>query len=379
MVDRLISKARTILNPFTAKEVMMNTIALITNIPAPYRERLHELIAERFPNSYTVIYCAELEADREWKFNFGNYNRIFLSKFNKATVHNNRRVWGELKKLNPDVVITGGFYPTMLYAFTWCVLNRKKHLVFTDGTLRSESHLSMIHRLARKIVFSRTKAFIGVSEGSRALYKSYKVGNDRFFRSYLCVDNSRFKRTPLAEKKYELMFSARFIELKLPFFFIEIARQVKERLGYCRVLILGSGGLKDEIFRKLDEYGIEYDYPGFVENQLLPEYYAKAKIFMFPTKNDTWGVVANEAMAAGVPVITCENAGVAHDLVVHEENGYVLPVEKDVWADTAIRLLTDPELYERLSDSAWRHVQQYNFQNAANGFIEAIESAVNKN
>ncbi len=354
----------------------MITIALITNIPAPYREKLHELIADRFQNNYTVFYCAEKEADREWKFKPGNYKKIFLSKYNKATIHNNRRIWGELKKLNPDVIITNGFYPTMLYAFTWCMLNRKIHLLYTDGTLKSEKHLSIIHKLVRKIVFSQTKAFIGVSEGSRALYKSYDIDNSRFFRSYLCVDNSQFKKTPFAEKKYELMFSARFIELKLPFFFIEIAKQVKENLGYCRVLILGSGVLKEEIFRKLDEYGIEYDYPGFVENKSLPEYYAKAKIFLFPTQNDTWGVVANEAMAAGLPVITCENAGVAHDLVIHEQTGYVLPVETSIWAEKAVSILKDQSLYEKLSANASQHVQQYNFQNAANGFINAIQSSV---
>ena len=356
----------------------MITIALITNIPAPYREKLHELIAEQYQNNYTVIYCAETEADREWAFNLGNYKKIFLSKYNKATVHNNLRIWKELKKLNPDIVITGGFYPTMLYAFAWCMLNGKKHLVFTDGTLTSEKHLSITHRLVRKVVFSKTKAFIGVSEGSKALYKSYNIENGRFFRSYLCVDNSQFIKTPFEEKKYELMFSARFIELKLPFFFIEIAKKVKETLGYCRVLILGSGVLKEEMFRKLNEYGIEYDYPGFVENRRIAEYYSKAKIFLFPTKNDTWGVVTNEAMAAGLPVITCEDAGVAHDLVIHDQTGYVLPVEKDTWAEKAISILTDRALYERLSANAYQHVQQYNSQNAAKGFIDAIQSAVNK-
>ena len=354
----------------------MITIALITNSPAPYREKLHELIGERFKNTYTVIYCAEKEADREWKFNPGNYRKIFLSKYNKSTVHNNLNVWEQLKKINPDLVITNGFYPTMLYAFIWSMLNRKRHLLYTDGTLKSEKHLSIIHRLFRKIVFSQTKAFIGVSEGSRALFKSYNIDNSLFFRSYLCVDNSQFKRTTYVEKKYELMFCARFIDLKMPFFFIEIAKQVKENLGYCRVLILGSGVLKEEMFQKLEQYGIEYDYPGFVESKNLPEYYAKAKIFLFPTKNDTWGVVANEAMAAGLPVITCENAGVAHDLVIHDQTGYILPVETDIWAEKAVSILKDQDLYERLSENAFQHVQQYNFQNAANGFIKAIRSSV---
>ncbi|MGZ8557707.1 MAG: glycosyltransferase family 4 protein [Chitinophagaceae bacterium] len=354
----------------------MLNVVLITNIPAPYREKFHELIADQFQNNYTVIYCAESEGDREWKFKLGNYKKIFLAKFNKSTVHNNRRIWGELTKLNPDVVITDGFYPTMLYAFSWCMLKKKKHLIFTDGTLQSENHLSIIHTLVRKIVFSKTKSFIGVSEGARDLYKSYDIKENRFFRSYLCVDNSLFKKIPFADKEYDLMFSGRFIDLKLPFFFIEIAKQVKQKLGYCRVLILGSGILKEEMLQKLEEYGIEYDYPGFVETKNIPEYYSKAKVFLFPTKNDTWGVVANEAMAAGLPVITCENAGVAHDLVIHNQTGYVLPIDKNIWSEKITGILKDQSLYERLSSNAWQHVQKYNFRNAAMGVTQAISSSV---
>ncbi len=354
----------------------MTKVVLITNIPAPYRERLHELIAEEYQNNYTVIYCAESEADRQWKFKLGNYKKIFLSKFNKTSIHNNTSIWGELNNLNPDVVITDGFYPTMLYAFSWCMLKRKKHLVFTDGTLRSENRLTIIHKPVRKIVFSRTKAFIGVSEGSWALYKRYDIEKERYFRSYLCVDNTQFIKIPFAEKEYDLMFSGRFIDLKLPLFFVEIAKQVKENLGYCRVLILGSGILKEEILQKLDEYGIEYEYPGFVETNNLPGYFAKAKIFLFPTQNDTWGVVANEAMAAGLPVITCKDAGVAYDLVIHDQTGYVLPIDKDIWSEKIVGILKDQNLYERLSANAWQHVQKYNFHNAANGVTEAIRSSV---
>jgi glycosyltransferase involved in cell wall biosynthesis len=356
----------------------MINIALVTNIPAPYREKLHELIAEQFQNNYTVIYCAEKEANREWKFKLGNYKKVFLSRFNKGYIHNNFKIWSELKKISPDVVITGGFYPTMLYAFVWCMLYKKKHMVFTDGTLKSEKHLSIIHKFVRKIVFSRTKAFIGVSQGSKRLYKSYRIENARFFRSYLCVDNDKFSSPPL-EKKYHLMFSGQFIERKLPFFFIEVARIVQERMGNCKVLLIGGGPLEKRMIEKLGEYKIDYDYPGFIDQQKLPEYYSKSRLFLFPTKSDPWGVVVNEAMAAGVPVITCENAGVAHDLVIHEQTGYVLPVEKDIWAEKIVSMLNDQTLYERLSANAWQHVQQYNFQNAANGFIEAIQSVVRKN
>lgn len=355
----------------------MIKIALITNIPAPYREKLHELISEQLQGYYTVIYCAEKEANRDWKFNLGNYKKIFLSKFNKGHIHNNIKVWSEIKKINPDVVITNGFYPTMLYAFAWCMLYKRKHLVFTDGTLKSEQHLSKLHTLIRTYILKKTKAFIGTSNGSINLYESFGIKKEKIFRSYLCIDNDKFYSSSL-EKKYHLMFSGQFIERKLPFFFIEVARIIKERTGNCKVLLIGGGPLEEKMTEKLKEYKIDYDYPGFIEQQQLPGYYSKSKLFLFPTKLDPWGVVANEAMAAGVPVITCENAGVADDLVISEKTGYVLPLKEDVWAEKIISILTQPQLYEQISANAKEHVQKYNFQNAAKGFIDAIRASAFK-
>ena len=83
-------------------------------------------------------------------------------------------------------------------------------------------------------------------------------------------------------------------------------------------------------------------------------------------------------MAAGVPVITCENAGVADDLVISEKTGYVLPLKEDVWAEKIISILTQPQLYEQISANAKEHVQKYNFQNAAKGFIDAIRASAFK-
>jgi glycosyltransferase involved in cell wall biosynthesis len=351
----------------------MKSIALVTNIPAPYREKVHELISQKFDGNYTVIYCAEKEADREWKFNFGNYKKIFLSKENETAVHNNRKIWSVLSKLNPDVVVTNGFFPTMIYAFIWCAVRRKKHIVFTDGTIKSETTLSAVHRIIRKIFFRYTHAFVGSSDGSMALYKSYGITSEKIFRTYLCVDNTKFQPISFAEKKYDLMFSGQFIERKLPFFFIEVAKLVKEQLGECKILIIGGGHLKEQIIKKLREYDLEFDYPGFIQQEQLPFFYPLSKLFLFPTKWDPWGVVANEAMASGVPVITSADAGVAYDLIIPDNTGLILPLEEKKWAETIVTLLKNQEKLEAIAINALNHVKKYNQQSAADGFTNAID------
>ena len=351
----------------------MSEIVLITNNPAPYREKVHELIDQHFDGHYHVIYCAERESDRKWNFQHGTYKKEFLSAVNDGVIHNNPKIVRSLKKIDPDTVIIMGFYPSMLYAYLWATFKKKSIIVFTDGSLKSESYLTVIHQFVRKIVFKKAKAFLGPSNGSAALYKSYGIDKKKFFRTYLSVNNQSFFQTYLYEKKYDLMFSGQFIERKMPFFFIEVAKKVKEQFGKCNVLILGSGPLKNRMLELLKKYEIEFYYPGYIRQEELPQYYSQSKLFLFPTQNDPWGVVANEAMASGVPVITCDRAGVANDLVIDQENGYVLDLEVDTWVKYSIKLLTNSHLYEKFSQNSISHVQKYNYANAANGIIEAIE------
>lgn len=347
-------------------------VALLTNIPAPYREKIHEIVSKKINGKYKVFYCAEREADREWKFKYGNYEKYIFKLTNRNGIHNNIGILKKLLDFNPEVVVIMGFYPTMLYAFLYSILWNKKLIVFTDGTYKSEKNLSIYHKIIRKIVFIKTSSFIGPSLDSLKLYKSYGIEEKKFFRTYLSVENKNFYTTPLYKKEYDIMFSGQLIERKMPFFFLEVAKILHKKMGKIKILILGNGELKNLFLQKLQVEGINYDYPGFIDQTELPVYYSKSKFLLFPSLNDPWGVVANEAMASGVPVLTCENTGVANDLVINNENGFVLDLDPNIWATKIIDTLNNPKEYERLSQNAIQNVQKFNFENAAQGIIDAI-------
>lgn len=359
------------------------SIAMVTNIPAPYREKIHELVSAEFENNYTVLYCDKKEPNRKWTFELGHYKHIFLKRrmitYKGRYIHINTDTWHILNQLNPDVVITAGsFNPTMLIAFAWSKIKNKKHIPMTDGWLRSESALSIVHKLIRKMVYKFSNAYIGASKHSLDLYKSYGCKDKQLFQSHLCANNALFYESGRKEKVYDLMFSGQFIDRKMPLFFAEVAKTVKEKRGKCKVLILGSGELEQEFLGKLAEYEIDTHYAGYVSQSELPGYYTSAKIFLFPTLQDPWGVVANEAMAAGVPVVTCTNAGVANDLVIDGVNGYILPLETLIWAEKITGLLNDEERYERFSKRAVTDVQEYSYANAAKGIADAVNYSISK-
>ncbi len=350
-------------------------IVYLTQTAAPYRERMHELIKEQNP-CYAVIYCARLEPDRIWKVETGNYEQYFLTDKADHFVHNHPEIWKLLNKLNPDVLIITAFKPTMLYGVFWCMLKRKKLVVYNDGTYVSERNFSFAQKTIRKFVFSQTKAFATPAKSGFDLYKSYGVPERKMFKSCLCIDNARFTPLPMESREYHIMFSGQIVERKMPMFFVEIAKILDKQIPNLRVLIIGEGDMRQQMLAELEKNNINYYFAGYLDQQTLPSFYANAKLFLFPSLNDPWGVVANEACASGTPVITCDNAGAANDLIINGENGYVLPLDADIWAKRALHLLNNRELLDSFSANAVRLVQPFNHQQAANGLLAAVNFAL---
>lgn len=357
----------------------MNAV-LISNIPAPYREPVYEQVSQHYPGSFTVVYCQALEPDRAWKFPLGGYPKHFLEgrrfsyhRIYDHHVHWNLGVWKTLSQLNPQVVITNGYNPTHIFAFLWARLHGRKHVAMTDGWLRSEEHLSLVHRVVRKWMLPRTAAFIGASRRSLELFRSYGASKESCFTSQLCGNNEAFLNHPEVDRPFDLMFSGQFIDRKMPFFFCDVAKLLKQRRGHLRVLLIGDGPLRIETLARLDAAGVEYEYPGFMTQDELPTRYTSAKLFLFPTLQECWGVVVNEACAAGTPVITCDNTAVDGELVIDGQTGFVLPLEASVWADASNRLLDEPALWANFSRASKSAVRPYSYASAAQGILDALE------
>ncbi len=119
-------------------------------------------------------------------------------------------------------------------------------------------------------------------------------------------------------------------------------------------------------------------FQGYVSQRDLPGLYASSRVLLFPSANDSWGVVVNEACAAGLPVITTPYVGVAGELVRDNENGYICELNIPAWMDRLQRLLTDEALRQSFSGKSVELVDQYNYKVAAEGVIAAVRFATNR-
>ena len=94
---------------------------------------------------------------------------------------------------------------------------------------------------------------------------------------------------------------------------------------------------------------------------------------------DAWGVVINEAMASGTPVLSTPYTGVRNDLIIDGESGFILGLDANTWSDKITKLIYNPNLWQKISLNAKKYVKNFNFSNAANGVIKACEYVYEKN
>lgn len=362
----------------------MNSVinaVIVTNAPAPYRVPGWRKVSEAEDIDLDVIYCAQPHIDASLDAAAHGFATHFLTGRYRAMerrfMHSDLGVWSLLNRLRPDVVITTGFIPTYLFAFAWAVMHGVPHVAMTDGTAQSEQSLSWLHRFVRRTVFSRSASFVGSCEGSRDLFRQYGVPDYRIHLSQLCTDNDRFSQ-PGSAAPADFIFCGRFMSHKRPLFAMDVAREVAIRLGRRTTIdFVGSGVMEAEMrdyAAQISDF-VDTRFHGYVTQAELPSRYADARIFLFPSEWDPWGVVANEACAAGLPVIVSPHAGVAGELVLDGSNGYVRELDVAQWTEAALGLLTDEALYSRFSKSSRERVAEYTFDHAARGLASAIRQA----
>ncbi len=356
---------------------------MVTNIPTPYRRPVYEILAAMPDITLKVIYCSEREPDREWDLKSTAYeakylNERFYTRGDKF-VHANPEVFGALRSFKPDVVIGTGFNPTHIFAFFYAKMFGCAFVPMTDGTLESERSLSSVHRWVRRRIYRDSKAFIAASDGGFDLYDSYAVKPTAIFKSHLCTNNAAFEVEPEAQKKYDLIFSGRFGELKNPLFVLEVARAAALQVGRkLSLAFLGAGPLESEMRAVANQQTewVETYFLGFAKQAELPALYKTARVMLFPTLADVWGVVANESLAAGVPVIVSPIAGCVPELVRHQLSGLVVSLEIQLWVNAVARLLSDPLLCQQMGEAGRNIVKNYTYAHAAQGIADAVRLAV---
>ncbi|MCZ7636111.1 MAG: glycosyltransferase family 4 protein [Verrucomicrobia bacterium] len=367
---------------------------IISDIPTPWREPVFERVHRRLDGAVEVVYFKDNEKRRLWTFPMGRHPKTILPAITLKTGETERFLNLGLAPLlirrRPRVAVVSACIkdPSGWIAMVLCRLLGTKVALLDDSWLGREQGIGRLQRVARRLTYRWLgDAYVGSSLGTLALHRHYNpsLRADQCFLSHLVGDNEFFQRRLAGrqvERRFDVLFSGRIVDVKNPVFFAEVGAAIKARLGRCRVLIIGEGEerLKAQMRAVFAKHDVHHDFAGFIQHQDLPDYYAQARLLLLPTSGDCWGVVINEAMVSGTPVITTEWTAAAGELVLHEQNGYVLPLDVNRWAEAASNLLSDEAKWNAYSANGRAKVAEFNYDRAATGILDAfayLEGLVN--
>lgn len=359
---------------------------ILNDIPTPWREPVYERVHRALAGDVRVAYFKGNEKRRLWTFKQGSHPKTILRSLT-VTIGGTERFFNPgivplLLRDRPRVALLATCIkdPTFWLAAAVLRLLGTKIALLEDTWAGRDRGIGPLQKLARRTVYRAFgDAFVGTSRQALALYRHYhpRIGPEQESLSHLVADNAHFLARlgdRSFERRYDVMFSGRIVPVKNPVFFARVCAAVKSRLGRCRVLIIGDGdeSLKAAMRAVFDANGVDYDFAGFIPHDMLPDYYAQAKLLLLPTSGDCWGVVINEAMLAGSPVVTTDMTAAAGELVLDGQNGRVLPLDVEAWVQAIVELLQDAGKYGRFSESARIKVREFDFDRAAEGILEAF-------
>jgi len=225
-----------------------------------------------------------------------------------------------------------------------------------------------------------------VGEESRRYWESYGIPRERLFFAPHCVDNNFWasKARELIPKRNEIrrsfgiiddapviLFCGKFIPKKQPLTLLSAFSTVRQA-GSCWLLMVGDGQLRSEVEQRVRERGIEGTVlAGFLNQDELPLAYAAADIFVLPSAyNETWGLVVNEAMNFGLPVVVSDQVGCSRDLVREGWNGYSFAhQDESQLASVLIKLVSNPAMRRELGGNSATLIAEYSVENCAAGII----------
>lgn len=306
-------------------------VVVLTNIVAPYRIPTLRELALR--TDLTVLFSAEVERDRHWSverqlpFPYEIVAGPAVRAHGRA-FYMSPGIIARLRARAPSVVIVGGFSFPTLYALGYCMATDASLILMSEGTKRTERHLGVPRLLLRRLLIRRARGFVGVSTAAVEWFEELGAPPERCVVAPYALDVGQRPTRGLAaddDAPARLLFVGQLIPRK-GIRQLLLAFAALSRSHNVRLTILGTGTLEADLIATVRALGLDglVDFGGFVDQPHLPEVYARHDLFVFPTLEDTFGVVLLEAMSAGIPVVASQLAGATRDFVADGRNGWVL-------------------------------------------------------
>lgn len=361
------------------------TLVVIETHPIQYHAPVYRVLQQQFGVPVTAIYGSDFSVkgyrDKEFGVTFawdtdllGGYTSRFLSESSLSLA-------AHLREVAPAAVLVVGYSPRFHRDAFFQAWRGGYPILFraeTTDHARSRSSLKSWSRdRALQWYYSRCARLLYIGEQSRAHYRRLGCAEEKLIFAPYCVDTTPFacdaasRQRLRAETRAQLGIPA---EQRVALFVGKLSTRKGPDLllqalppGWAAIFV-GDGELRAELARQAGQRAIHF--VGFQNQTQLSRYYHAADVFALPSvASETWGLVVNEALHHGVPVVVSDAVGCAPDLVVPGKTGEVCATGSVMALQAALlRAVAVPGALAQCQ----AHIAGYTVEKAAAGIAQAL-------
>jgi glycosyltransferase involved in cell wall biosynthesis len=356
--------------------------------PAPYIVSFIEEIRALWPAPVEVGYI-DAAHTQAWGYRPNGSDDFMLPR---GLAGATTELWRRMRTGRYGLVHLAGWgHPVLLLALLIAKANGMLVTMESDTPLmrRPFRWKSLVKLIAYPWLFALVSAFLPGGSRQAAYLRRYAVDDRRIYVAQMTVDVDRIRHQVSAEPKTEarkrfdiaetetcILYVGRLEPYKGTGDLLEAFRLVSLQTFGVSLLVVGDGSMRFAVENEMRACE-RLRYPGRLSGNELWSAYKAADMLVLPSHSESWGLVVNEAMAAGLPVIVTDRVGCADDLVHEGITGLIVPADAPAQLAAAIvRLCEDPELRGSLGRNGAELISTWTLHEQAERTIDAWRAAL---
>lgn len=347
----------------------------MTNIPSPYRVDFFNELGKYC--QLTVVFERETAKDRnkKWKSDeFTGFTSVFLKSIKVRDDASFSLGILSILKEKYDIIILGGYAsPTYGIAMEYLKLRKIPFVMNADGGFVKKDR-KIIHRIKSHYI-SMAKAWLSTGRLTDQYLMYYGAKQEFIYRYPFTSVKMRDLVPPDVYKKGILKRQLGIAEEKMvlavgqliPRKGVDLLINAAEAISGDAGIYIVGGEPSIELSRMAEERrGGCIHFLDFMSKKELLKYYQAADVFVFPTREDIWGLVLNEAMSCGVPSVASKFSIAAAEMIEDGENGFIInPLDSREIIEKINCLLADEKLAAKMGQKAFDTSKIYTIEKMA--------------
>lgn len=362
----------------------MRKVLYMTNLPVPYKIHFFEELGKRVDLTVAFERRSAENRDSKWlSSECKGFRAIYMKGRNYGEEGAICPQIIEILKKKYDIIIVGTYYtPTGMIAIQYMKLFGIKYFISTDGGFKKNDVL--VKALIKKHFLRGADGYFSPGQRTDEYLEYYGADKNAIIRYPFASlkKNEILKFSPSSKEKSSIRESlgikekkiiigvGQFVHRKGWDILLQAAYQLENEIG---VYIIG-GKPTEEYIEMKNRFKLKHvHFLEFMSKNDLKKYYLAADLFVLPTREDIWGLVINEAMGFGLPVITTTDCMAGLEMVQPGINGYLVDSENvQSLRESIITIVNNESLQKKMSLNAIFTAEKYTIENMADHYLKAI-------